>query len=132
MCDGCSWFVSQYSAWKGIVCSEEKIDEEDEIDVSTVTVTELAELFLKSNLFNFNEKYLNKKEAQQLRQRDFVETLREVHPRIKSSGANKLFDVLVSLIDGQIEADFYVNLQIVTNTLILPRVTLSIVRKAFL
>ena len=110
MCDGCSWFVSQYSAWQGIVYSEEKIDGKNEIDVSTVTVTELAVLFLKSNIFNFNEKHLNKKEAQQLRQRDFVETLKEIHPKIKSSEANKLFDVSVSLIDDQIETDFYVKL----------------------
>ena len=71
--------------------SETKIDEGDESDVSTVTAIELAELFVKNNIFNFNEKYFKQKEAKHLRKRDSVETLIEIHARIKSREANKLF-----------------------------------------
>ena len=68
--------------------------------------------------------------------RNFLETLNEFHPTIKftaewSQKSINFLDVTVSLIFGQIETYLYRSLQIATNTFILPRVTLTIVRKAF-
>ena len=69
--------------------------------------------------------------------KDFVQTINEIHPITKfaaewSQESINFLDVTVSLIDGQIETEMCVSsLQIVTNTFILPRVTLTIVRKAF-
>ena len=42
---------------KGLSARRKRPDERDEIDVSTGTVVELGELFLRNNIFNFNEKY---------------------------------------------------------------------------
>ena len=67
--------------------------------------------------------------------RNFVEILNEIHPTIKfttewSQKSINFLDVTVSLIDGQIETDLTDSgLQIVTNTFILPCVTLTIVKK---
>ena len=68
--------------------------------------------------------------------RNFVETLNELHQTIKftaewSQKSINFLDVTVSLIFSQIETYLYRSLQIATNTFILPRVTLTIVRKAF-
>ena len=62
--------------------------------------------------------------------RNFVEILNEIHPTIKftaewSQKSINFLHVTVSLIDGQIETDLTDSgLQIVTNTFILPCVTL--------
>ena len=58
---GCSRFVSLYSAWQSIVCSQKRLNERDKKDVSTDTLAELTELVLKSNFFNFRKTYETKK-----------------------------------------------------------------------
>ena len=65
-----------------------------------------------------------------------MEPLNEIQPtkRFTAEWSPKrisFLDVTVSLIDGQIEADLDVNTTIARNTFILPRVILTIVRKAF-
>ena len=60
MYDGCGWFVSQYSAWRGIVCSQKKAWWK-RWKRSTDTLVELAELVLKNNIFNFNQETLKQK-----------------------------------------------------------------------
>ena len=41
---------------KGLLALRKRLDEREEKDVSTGTLVELAELVLKNNIFNFNEK----------------------------------------------------------------------------
>ena len=65
-----------------------------------------------------------------------MEPLNEIQPTKRftaewSPQRISFLDVTVSLIDGQIEADLDVNTTIARNTFILPRVILTIVRKAF-
>ena len=68
MYDGCGWFVSQYSSWRGIACFQKRAWWKRWKDISTETLVELAELVLKNDIYNFNEKTFLKKEAQQLGQ----------------------------------------------------------------
>ena len=46
---------------KGLLALRKRLDEREEKDVSTGTLVELAELVLKNNIFNFNEKFLKQK-----------------------------------------------------------------------
>ena len=41
---------------EGLLALRKRLDEREEKDVSTGTLAELAELVLKNNIFNFNEK----------------------------------------------------------------------------
>ena len=51
---------------KGLLALRKRLDEREEKDVSTGTLVELAELVLKNNIFNFNEKTSKQKKAHQL------------------------------------------------------------------
>ena len=51
---------------KGLLALRKRLDEREEKDVSTGTLVELAELVLKNNIFNFNEKTWKQKKAHQL------------------------------------------------------------------
>ena len=46
---------------KGLCALRKRLNERDKKDVSTDTLVELAELVLKNNIFNFNEKTLKQK-----------------------------------------------------------------------
>ena len=51
---------------EGLLALRKRLDEREEKDVSTGTLVELAELVLKNNIFNFNEKTSKQKKAHQL------------------------------------------------------------------
>ena len=89
---------------EGLSALRKRLNERDKKDVSTDTPVELAELLLKNNIFNVNERPLKQKrgttakpylwwryivdiffilEHGEEKLRDFVQTLNEIHPTIK-------------------------------------------------
>ena len=52
---------------EGLSALRKRLNERDKKDVSTDTLVELAELVLKNNIFNFNEKTLKQKRGTAIR-----------------------------------------------------------------